>query len=434
MQYSGENHSAAAILLAAPSSGQGKSIITAGLARLYRDSGRRVRVFKHGPDYLDPMLLEQASGAPVYQLHPWMTGVAESRRRLAAAVEQAEVVLVEGAMGLYDGSPSSADLAALLGLPVAVVINAKAMAETFGAIVSGLANYRDDISFHGALANRVDSRGHAEMLRKSMPAGVTWMGAVPNDDSLAIADRHLGLVQAGELGDLDKQLTAAATVLAEAGLGELPPTVHFTDPEPASPPPGLLVGKRIGVALDQAFAFVYRGNLELLEAMGAELVYFSPLADDQLPLVDAVWLPGGYPELHAAELAANDTMLQALREHHRAGKPILAECGGLMYCATELEDNSGACHTMLGLLPGRAVMTERLVGLGLQSWEEDGEQLRGHTFHYSRFESAPAPLGHTTRRSGGAAEAVYRKGTLTAAYFHGYFPSAPQLVARLFCG
>ncbi|MCG5548319.1 cobyrinate a,c-diamide synthase [Halorhodospira halochloris] len=467
-------------------------MITAALARLHKNAGRRVRVFKHGPDYLDPMVLGVASGAPVYQLHPWMIGSDECRYRVAAAAQDADVILVEGAMGLYDGSPSSADLASLLGLPVALVIDARAMAETFGAIVSGIADYRDDIDLYGVIANRVGSQGHAAMLRKSMPQSQAWLGAVPRSDTLTIADRHLGLVQAAELNDLDERLDAAATVLEEAGLGELPPAVHFAEPDPLSPPPALLSGKRIAVARDRAFAFIYRANIELLEAMGAELAYFSPLEDSQVPEADAIWLPGGYPELYAAELAANSSMLQSLRDHHgcmrgtrrgtgtagqgqgckgtgtagqgqglRAdlrgtgckgtgtagckgtgtpdgtsrkgtGTPILAECGGLMYCATELADKSGARHAMLGLLPGRAEMAERLVGLGLQYWQAEEEQLRGHTFHHSRFNTEEQPVAYTSRRSGGAAEPIFQMGSLTATYFHGYFPSAPKLVASFF--
>ncbi|WP_242469227.1 cobyrinate a,c-diamide synthase [Halorhodospira halochloris] len=460
--------------MTAPSSGQGKSLITAALARLHKNAGRRVRVFKHGPDYLDPMVLEVASGAPVYQLHPWMIGSDECRYRVAAAAQDADVILVEGAMGLYDGSPSSADLASLLGLPVALVVDAKAMAETFGAIVAGIAGHRDDIDIFGVIANRVGSQGHAAMLRSSVPQSQAWLGAVPRSDALAVADRHLGLVQAEELHDLDERLGTAADVLAEAGLGELPPAVHFADPEPLPPPPALLAGKRIAVARDRAFAFIYRANIELLEAMGAELAYFSPLEDLQVPEADAIWLPGGYPELYAAELAANSSMLQSLRDHHRGrggrgtgtdmggngrggkggrgtgtgdfrgtgtldgssrkgtGTPILAECGGLMYCATEIHDKSGARHAMLGLLPGKAEMAERLVGLGLQYWQAGDEQLRGHTFHHSRFNTEEQPAAYTSRRSGGAAEPIFKMGSLTATYFHGYFPSAPKLVACFF--
>ncbi len=425
---------APALMLAAPASGQGKSMVTAALARLHRNAGRRVRVFKHGPDYLDPMLQERASGAPVYQLHPWMTGEAECRWRLAAAAREADLVLVEGAMGVFDGAPSSADLAALAGLPVALVVDARAMAETFGAVVGGLAGHRADVRVAGVIANRVGSRGHAELLRRSLPEGVAWLGAVPSDAALEVPDRHLGLVQAGELEALDQRLDAAAAVLEQAGLGELPPAAPPPPAAAPAPPPRLLAGRRIAVAQDPAFAFVYRANLELLAAMGAEVVCFSPLAGAELPAADALWLPGGYPERHAAALAANAPLKAAIRAHHAAGRPILAECGGLMYCAEALVDGDGAAHEMLGLLPGRAVMGGRLAGLGLQSLALPEGELRGHTFHYSRLEGAAAPDAYARRRGGSAAEPLYRRGALTATYFHAYFPSAPRAVARLLGG
>ncbi|MBK5944222.1 cobyrinate a,c-diamide synthase [Halorhodospira halophila] len=419
-----------ALLIAAPGSGQGKSMITAALARLHRNAGRRVRVFKHGPDYLDPMVQERASGAPVYQLHPWMTGEAECRWRLAEAAREADLILVEGSMGLFDGDPSSADLAALAGLPVAVVIDARAMAETFGAVVSGLARHRDDVRVIGAIANRVGSPGHARMLAGSLPEGVEWLGAVPRDEALHVPDRHLGLVQAGEVADLDARLDAAAAVLAEAGVDRLPPPVALHGEAPPAPP-RRLHGQRIAVARDAAFAFAYRANLELLEAMGAEVVPFSPLRDATLPPCDALWLPGGYPELYAATLAANDGMRAAIGEHHAAGRPTLAECGGLMYCAESLVDGEGVEHPMLGLLAGRAEMAGRLTGIGLQSLSRPEGELRGHTFHHSRLETALEPTEQTVRRSGSPAEGVYRVGSLTATYFHAYFPSAPEVVAGL---
>lgn len=424
---------APAALITAPGSGQGKSMVTAALARLHRNAGRKVRVFKHGPDYLDPMVLEVASGQPVYQLHPWMTGEVECRWRLAEAVRDADVVLVEGAMGLFDGDPSSADLAALAGLPVLPVIDARGMAQTFGALALGLATFRPDIRIHEVIANRIGSPRHGEMLAESLPDGIDLLGAIPRDEAMAIPDRHLGLVQASELNNLDRQLDMAAEVLARAGLDRLPASVSLTAEKPSAPEP-LLEGVRIAIARDAAFAFIYRANIDLLESLGAELVYFSPLADAELPEVDALWLPGGYPELHAAQLAANATMLASIRGFHQAGKPILAECGGLMACASELLDKEGQRHTMLGLLPGIAIMESRLQGLGLQSLKADEGELRGHTYHHSRLETDVVPLSHTRKLAGTEAEPVFHAGSLIATYFHGYFPSAPTLVAGLFRG
>ena len=425
---------APAALISAPGSGSGKSLITAGLARLHRNAGRTVRVFKFGPDYLDPMVLETASGAPVYQLHPWMTGMAECRRRLAYAAAEADLVLVEGSMGLFDGEPSSADLAAATGIPVVPIIDAAGMAQTFAAVALGLELYRDDIRLSGIIANRVGSAGHGRMLAAALPERLPLLGAVPRNEALDIPDRHLGLFQAGEITDLDERLDRAAEILREAGLDQLPATVELMG-EPAPDLPRRLDGVRIGIARDDAFAFIYRANEELLAAMGADLVSFSPLTDTELPDCDALWLPGGYPELHAAALSANTAMHEALRAHHAQGKPILAECGGLMYCMAELMDDHESVHALPGLLPGRAVMAGKLTGLGLQSLELSGGELRGHTFHHSRLETDLEPVARTRRNRGGTpGEAVYRNGSLIASYYHAYFPSAPEAVARLFLG
>lgn len=424
---------AAAALITAPGSGQGKSMVTAALARLHRNQGRQVRVFKHGPDYLDPMVLAIASGHPVYQLHPWMTGEEECRWRLAEAAEQADVILVEGSMGLFDGSPSSADLAVLAGIPVLPVIDARGMAQTFGAVVLGLARYRPDVRIHEVIANRIGSPRHGEMLAGSLPDGTALLGAIPRHEAMAIPDRHLGLMQALELPGLDAQLDAAAEVLLAAGLGRLPATVELMTPRPMAPP-RLLEGVRIAIARDAAFAFLYPANLDLLRAMGAELQYFSPLADSHLPDADALWLPGGYPELHGTSLAANTTLLADIRTHHQAGKAILAECGGLMACVDTLIDGGGASHTMAGLLPGTAAMAGKLKALGMQSLTTSLGELRGHTYHHSGLETEAVPVAFTRRLAGTEAEPVFQSKGLTASYFHGYFPSAPAVVAAMFKG
>lgn len=423
----------AAALITAPGSGQGKSMVTAALARLHRNAGRNVRVFKHGPDYLDPMVLEVASGQPVYQLHPWMTGEGECRWRLAEAARDADLILVEGSMGLFDGDPSSADLAVLAGIPALPVIDARGMAQTFGAVALGMARYRADVPVQEVIANRVGSPRHAELLRESLPSGIGLLGAIPRSDAMAIPDRHLGLVQAQELEHLDKQLDAAADVLAEAGLGRLPARVRL-EASPPEPPPRLLEGLRIGIARDAAFAFIYRANLDLLEAMGAKLHYFSPLADTALPVVDALWLPGGYPELHTHALAQNTPLRQAIQAHFEASKPILAECGGLMFCTDTLVDGEGQAHPMLGLMPGVARMEGKLKALGMQSLSAGSQTLRGHTYHHSSLDTEWQPVAHTRRLAGTEAEPVFQQAGLTASYFHGYFPSAPELVAAIFRG
>ena len=422
-----------AALISAPGSGQGKSLVTAALARLHRNAGRRVRVFKFGPDYLDPMVLEVASGAPVYQLQPWMTGEEECRWRLARAASEADLILVEGAMGLFDGTPSSADLAVLAGVPAIPVIDAWGMAQTFGAVALGLARYREALQVTEVIANRVASDRHAALLAQGLPASLSLLGAIPRHEAMTLPERHLGLVQAGELSDLETRLDEAAAVLEQAGLGRLPAPVNFSAPPP-EPVPALLAGCRIGIARDAAFAFLYPANLDLLRAMGAELTFFSPLADSCLPDVDAVWLPGGYPELHGETLASNVAMRHALQAHHQAGKPLLAECGGLMACLTALVDGEGRQHAGFGLLPGTATLTRKLQGLGMHAWHHGGVQLRGHTFHHAVVDTALPPTWHSEKQSGTGGEAIYQQGHLLASFFHGYFPSAPSLVADIFSG
>jgi cobyrinic acid a,c-diamide synthase len=427
------NASVPAALISAPGSGQGKSLITAALARLHRNAGRRVRVFKFGPDYLDPMILEQASGAPVYQLQPWMTGEEECRWRLAQAAEEADLILVEGAMGLFDGTPSSADLAVLAGIPALPVIDSWGMAQTFGAIALGLASYRDDLVVNEVIANRVASQRHGDLVREGMPAGMSLLGSVPRHAAMTLPERHLGLVQANELADLDTLLDEAAAVLQDAGLDRLPHAVSFSAAAPA-PLPALLKGCRIGIARDAAFAFIYPANLDLLRELGAALTFFSPLQDTTLPEVDSLWLPGGYPELHGETLAMNTAMGEAIRDHHHAGKPILAECGGLMSCMATLVDGDEKRHAGFGLLPGEAFLTKKRHGLGMQALVTPRGELRGHTFHHGSLSTPLTPAIFSRKQTGTEGEAVYQDKGLVASFFHGYFPSAPQVVADIFSG
>ncbi|MGH8520824.1 MAG: cobyrinate a,c-diamide synthase [Gammaproteobacteria bacterium] len=419
-----------ALLLSAPASGQGKTTVTAGLARYHTAQGRRVRVFKTGPDFIDPMILEAASRHPVYQLDLWMAGEAECRRLLHNAAQEADLILIEGVMGLFDGRPSSADLAVRFGVPVLAVIDARAMAETFGALALGLATYRAGLSFAGVLANRVASATHGEMLSASVLAGIAYRGALFRRSGFELPERHLGLVQAQELGDLDARLDALADAIAQTELRDLPEPVAFA-PERRLEHPRLLEGTRIGVARDLAFSFVYPANLDLLRALGAELVFFSPLRDTELPAVDSVYLPGGYPELHIEALANNQGMKQGISDHVAAAKPLLAECGGMLYLLDELSDREGRAGSMCGILPGRARMQGRLMGLGLQSARFEAGELRGHTFHHSALETPMQPSEKGARQNGTAGEAIYRSGRLTASYLHWYLPSGPAVAAEL---
>jgi len=419
-----------ALLVSAPASGQGKTTATAALARWHVRQGRRVRVFKTGPDYLDPMVLERASGHPVYQLDRWMAGDAHCRALLHKAATESDLILVEGVMGLHDGIASSAALAETFGLPVLAVIDGSAMAQTFGAIALGLANYRPSLNFFGVLANRIGSDSHASMLEESLPEGMAWLGALRRNADAALPSRHLGLVQADEIADIDARIDRAADAF-DAINPPLPAPVAFEAPA-TEPVARLLEGKTIAIARDAAFAFIYPANLDCLRDMGARLVFFSPLSDSVLPPCDALYLPGGYPELHLDALEANESMRESIQAHAKAEKPIVAECGGLLACLDRLDDVDGNSGRMFGLLSGTGQMDKRLVNLGMHSVQLDDQIMRGHSFHHARTNvSEPADTMTQPERLNGTPEAVYRKGSVFASFLHMYFPANPHLIARL---
>ncbi|MGR9051278.1 MAG: cobyrinate a,c-diamide synthase [Gammaproteobacteria bacterium] len=420
------------MLIAAPASGQGKTTVTAALAFHYRSERLNVRVFKTGPDFIDPQLLTYASGQPAYQLDLWMMGEAHCRDLLYRAAETADVILIEGVMGLYDGDSSSADLADKLAVPVALVVDAQGMAETFAAVALGLARYRPGLACAGVIANKVGSQAHAHMLEASLHNELPMLAALRADPGIGLPSRHLGLVQAEEIGDLKRRLQRAATLLTGSATPRLPARVPFS-PGATKPMPPLLAGKRIAVARDGAFSFIYPANLDCLEAMGATVDFFSPLADAELPDADAVYLPGGYPESYLQTLADNRAMKHALQRHHRAGKPIYAECGGFLYLLDTLTDRDGRTAAMAGLLPGRARMQERLVNLGMHRLKLEHGEIRGHSFHHSALDTDTTPYRYSIpQRSFGHAEAFFRNGSLQASYLHLYFPFNPRQAAALF--
>lgn len=451
----------AAFLISAPASGQGKTSVTAAMARSARRQGQRVRVFKTGPDYLDPMVLERASGHTVYQLDLFMGGLEHCQRLLAEAAREADLILVEGVMGLFDGQPSSADLAAAFGLPVLVVMDASAMAQTFAALATGLARFRTDIRVAGVIANRVGSDHHGRLLAEGLPADLPLLAGLKRDAALSLPERHLGLVQALELPDLDRQLdgwadaweaasgrfTAAADAAGTAstvassgvtpGVSTLLTLAPWTPPQlPPSPShaaPQPLAGRRIAVAQDACFSFVYPANLDLLRALGAEVRSFSPIAHEPLPDCDALWLPGGYPELHAQALQSHPDFFASLRRHLDARKPLLAECGGMLVLLDRLTDADGVAHAMAGLMPGEARLQHRLAALGLQTLDWPEGTLRGHSFHYSTLQTTwPAAALARNPNGGRTAEPLYVHGALRASYVHHYFPSGPEAVAGFF--
>jgi len=430
-----------ALFISAPASNQGKTTITAAMARWHRRLGRRVRVFKTGPDFLDPQILERACGAPVYSLHLWMVGEAGCRSLLEDAARNADLILIEGVMGLFDGKPSGADLAETFNIPVLAVIDGQAMAQTFAAMAFGLARFRPSLPFYGVFANRVNTQGHADLLQENLPADIAWAGHLPSSTEITLPSRHLGLTQANEIADLDDRLDCAAEALGKTSLAALPPPVLFRAFDMPSTvvsavSKATLAGRHIAIARDAAFAFIYPANVDLLEAMGATVTLFSPLADEPVPVeTDAVFLPGGYPELHAAQLSRQHVTAASLQSHVQAGKPVLAECGGMLYLMDALQDSAGASWPMLGILPGTSAMQTKLAALGMHRLATPAGEIRGHTFHYSRTESVMhvcAQTRHATRDSPG--EFVYQQGNVIATYFHAYWPSNPEAIAALFNG
>jgi cobyrinic acid a,c-diamide synthase len=427
--------SARILVVSAIASGQGKTTATAALARHRARAGERVRVFKIGADFIDPLLLERASGHGVESLDLWMVGNERCAALLAAAAAEADTVLVEGAMGLYDGSPSAADLATAFQLPVLAVLDVHAMAETAGAVARGLRDH-GPVRLAGVLANGVAGAAHREMVRGAL-GDIPLLGSLPKLAS-GLPERHLGLVLPAEVDDLEGRLGALTDALvldaaAWAGIAPIAIAPYTTGAVPTAAP---LAGRTIAIARDAAFAFLYPSNVACLEALGARIAWFSPLADERVPdAAQAVLLPGGYPELHGAALAGATRFHASVRAAVDAGTPVLAECGGLMALTDALVDLEGRRWPMAGVLAGTARMTPRLAGLGLQAWDTGRGMLRGHAFHHSTLDTPLAPSAHTlTHPRGTRGEAVYRQGSLTASYFHAYFASCPEAVAAIFRG
>lgn len=521
-----------AVLISAPASGHGKTTVVAAFARLLTRQGLRVRVFKYGPDFLDPAWHTIATDAVVHNVDLWMTGEADICQRLHEAAAEADLIIVEGVMGLYDGDPSAAELALKLDMPVMTVIDAGKMAGTFGAIAHGLRTWMPGLRWAGALANRVASPRHASLLADSIrkrPTGISsipsaeqraqpaeqtgntlpsspspsgddgrepadegqWLGAIRRNEAFGLPSRHLGLIAGSELPDARARLDAAADALVDTELGQLDRPrlarwiTRFAPPVPPIPAtPRWLAGRRIAIARDEAFSFIYPANLDVLRGLGAELCFFAPLAAEALPECDALWLPGGYPELHAQALSECHALAQQISAHVMADKPVWAECGGMLPLFKHLEFEEKT-WPMWAVLPGSIHFQQRLAGLGMQHLEwpvwqsrsasevnpgkksgsaehsdssdapdSSGVQqrlqqalaesaakagdtgLRGHTFHYSRVESPLVPVARSHRPgetvSPDRGEAVYQYRQLRASYFHAWFASSPARTAALF--
>ncbi len=415
-------------MIAAPASGQGKTTFTAALARAYKNRGLRVAVFKLGPDYLDPMIHEAASGQPVYNLDLWMMGETHCRQLLFNAATDSDVILIESLMGLYDNEPDSASVAQLLGIPVLLVMNVAKYAQTAAAIVHGLQHYPKaegkQISLYGVIGNRVGSDNHHHIMTESL--ATNYLGSVRRNDAMALPERHLGLVPAEELQQLDAQLDKAADFLeqclADNLLANLPPTIDFAEvDQPAIKCRNIPAS--IAIAKDVAFNFIYPANIDYLQAHGTTIHYFSPLNNEVVPEADALWLPGGYPELHLDILASNTITKDSIRNFFASGKEVLAECGGFLYLLDNITDKAGKRIAMCGIIPGQATLEQRFQGLGLQSRLCEGKVVRGHTFHHTRIETDLFADSFATKQNGERGEAVYRYHNITATYLHHYFYS-----------
>lgn len=434
----------ARLVIAGAASGVGKTTTVLALAAALRARGLRVAAFKCGPDYLDPTYHARATGGVSHNLDGWMMGRDAVQATFARAARGADVALIEGVMGLYDGaSPdgeegSAAEIAKWLGVPVVAVVDAGGMARTIAALGVGMRAFDGALDLAGLFANRVGSRGHLDLLKRACREHVPVVGGLPADDARAFPERHLGLRTADSRIVPDELVAAWGATFAEwndvdafVALAARAAPLDTRVAE-SSAAPGRC---RIGIARDDAFHFYYDDNLARLTALGAELVPFSPLGDARAPDVDGVYFGGGYPEVHAAALAANEPMRASLRALAAAGAPVYGECGGLMYLCDAIGD-----HAMLGLVRGRAVMHDKLQALGYVEVETQrrtilggaGLRMRGHQFRYSTLEGAAGDAYRVRRRRGGDTFAEgYGDGNVLGSYVHVHWASNP-LVAEGF--
>jgi len=425
------------LVISAPASGTGKTTLMLGLLAAWRAAGMVVQPFKCGPDYIDPAFHRAASGRRSVNLDSWaMTSGAIAG--LIGAADGADLCLAEGSMGLCDGVAAagetgigaSADIAALTGWPVVLVLDVSGQAQSAAAAVAGFRLLRPDVKIAGVVLNRVASPRHEALVRVGMAAaGVTVFGALPRRATLAMPERHLGLVQAEEMPELDRIMAEAGAFVADhldlaavrsaAGPTRCQPVAPF-----AVPPPG----QRIALARDQAFSFVYPHLLEGWRRAGAEIFPFSPLADEAPDTrADCCWLPGGYPELHAGKLAAADRFRQGLRRFSDT-RPVHGECGGYMALGEGLVDAAGTRHRMAGLLGLTTSFAARRMHLGYRLARlaaplpglAAGAQLRGHEFHYSTILAQPDMALAEVVDAGGlpVAETGSWRGLVSGTFFH----------------
>ncbi|KIZ47292.1 MULTISPECIES: cobyrinate a,c-diamide synthase [Rhodopseudomonas] len=425
------------LLIAAPSTHSGKTTLTLALLAALRRRGRIVQPYKSGPDYIDPAFHAVAAGRPSYNLDSW----AQRRARiddLLGAGADADLCIAEGVMGLFDGvatqgawgNGASADIAAATGWPVVLVLDVAGQAQSAAAVALGFKHYRHDITIAGVILNKVASPRHADLVRAGFADhGITVFGAIARDKMLVMPERHLGLVQAQEDGALAARLAAMADLVErDLDLDALQAAARPTLRLPNAATPLLPPGQRIALARDAAFSFVYPHLLAGWRAAGAEIVPFSPLADEPPDdSCDVVWLPGGYPELHAGRLAAASRFAAAMRAFAQT-KPVHGECGGYMTLGAGLIDAAGTRHAMLGLLGLETDFAQRRLHLGYRTATllapipgcAAGSVLRGHEFHYASITAQPDPPLAEIRDASGAVtpETGGRRGHVTGSFFH----------------
>ena len=439
------------LLVAGTHSGSGKTTVSLALMAALRRRGLAVQSFKVGPDFIDPGHHAQITGRLSHNLDGWMLPPAENLEIYQRYAASAEVVVVEGVMGLYDGydglseAGSTAQMAKWLGLPVLLVVDARSMARSLAAVALGFVGFDPDLTWVGLLANRVGSPRHASYLSEAMThvPQIEFLGGLSREPDISLPERHLGLVTADERS-WDREGADRLADWLESGLdldrllSDLP-----RRPAPGASAPAAALPRAaacIGVARDEAFCFYYAENLRRLEAAGAELVYFSPLRSAGLPAgLDGLYVGGGYPELFARELAGNFELRRAVRDFGLSGRPIYAECGGFMFLCRTLEDLEGRCWPMAGLLPAEVRMLGRLKALGYRqvTFTADtplgptGTAARGHEFHYSEIARLEAvhSVYEARDRSGGRDDRGrgFMQGNVLASYTHLHFGSNPEL-------
>jgi cobyrinic acid a,c-diamide synthase len=427
------------LVISAPASGAGKTTLTLALARAFGNRGLAVQCFKSGPDYIDPAFHTAATGRASVNVDSWAMP-REAIEGLVARANDADLVLAEGSMGLFDGvatpgmsgTGASADLAEMMGWPVLLVLDPAGQAQTAAAVAAGLRDFRKGVRIAGVVLNRIASPRHEDLVRRAMEgAGIAVLGALPRHAPISLPERHLGLVQAEELTRLNDLISEAARLVAERidldavlRVAECSWTARPAERPARVRPPG----QRIALARDAAFSFIYPHILEGWRAAGADILPFSPLADEAPDeSADVCWLPGGYPELHAGPIAANRRFKNALRAFAET-RPVHGECGGYMVLGEGLTDAKGERHDMTGLLGLETSFAKRRMHLGYRRAEltagmpghAHGTRLRGHEFHYASILAQPdSPLA-AVRDANGAdvPETGSRRGHVTGTFFH----------------